>query len=159
MPCQQEHKTNQQRALQLHGKHRSQNWACQPTMVHRFCETKLIKTTPEVLVTGQDGLSTPAQNCGFPIEGMGIRKGNLLQVPRGAAGSQRGAGRRSWRPGAASEACASPHVSMPACLRLRVRIPRRNPPCRRMKESRVSDSECLCPIRVRGGGGARLAAQ
>ena len=86
---------------------------------------------------------------------MGIRKANLLQVPRGAAGSQRGAGRRSWRPGAASEACASPHVSMPACMRRRVRIPRREPAlpppgaCARARGRRACAANSLLEARRR----------
>ena len=56
-----------------------------------------------------------------------FRKAKFLREPGDAARARRRAGRRSWRPGAASEACASPHVSMPACMRRRVRIPRREP--------------------------------
>ena len=96
------------------------------------------------------GLSTPAQNCESPIGEMGTRKAKFLREPGDAARARRRAGRRCWRPGAASEACASPHVSMPACMRRRVRIPRREPAlpppgaCARARGRRASADELLC---------------
>ena len=86
---------------------------------------------------------------------MGTRKAKFLREPGDAARARRRAGRRCWRPGAASEACASPHVSMPACMRRRVRIPRREPAlpppgaCARARGRRACAANSLLEARRR----------